>query len=82
MVVFFDLYVCRCHLQIMNCLSLIDQTNSELELYLRKVLKSTGIDVTSINNNAAQPGEQALNGSPGRASNGVELRASRRDVRA
>ena len=81
MVVFFDLYVCRCHLQIMNCLSLIDQTNSELELYLRKVLKSTGIDVTSINN-AAQPGEQALNGSPGRASNGVELRASRRDVRA
>ena len=65
----------------MNCLGLVDQSDSELELYLRKVLKSTGVDVTSLSGNATSGELTTINGSsPGRASNGVALRASNRDV--
>jgi len=60
----------------MGDLSLIDQANSELELYLRKVLKSTGVDLSALNahNNDSRNSSAA---SPHSASNGVELRAQR-----
>ena len=67
----------------MSHLTLVDQSNSELEAYLRKVLKNTGVDVSSINAAAAAGNDKMNGGSPeGRASNGVALRNARmQDVR-
>ena len=61
----------------MTHLTLVDQTGSEIELYLRKVLRSLGIDVTSLSGH----NEQNVSNSA-RASNGVELRHNSRDVSA
>lgn len=58
----------------MSHLTLVDQKGSEIEHYLRKVLRSLGIDVTSLS------AQNEQNSSSTRASNGVELRQNSRDV--
>ena len=56
-------------------LTLVDRSNSELENYIKKILKTSGVVVASMNNQNDQ-----MNGN-NNENDAVELRSTKKDVR-